>query len=51
MQVTDFHDIAEDQCKLSCFLICVAEKPKFPEEKTVKGPAQLMKAFARRWPD
>jgi hypothetical protein len=35
VQVTDFHDIVEDQCELSYFLICVARKPKFPEEKNL----------------
>jgi hypothetical protein len=51
VQVTDFHDIAEDQRKLSCFLICVAKKPKFPEEKICEGTAQLVRSFARMWPE
>jgi hypothetical protein len=51
VQVTDFHDIAEDQRKLLTFLICRAKKPKFPEEKICEGTTQLERAFARMWPE
>jgi hypothetical protein len=51
IKVTDFHDIAEGQCCLFLRVDCVAEKPKFPEEKNRAGTTQLVKAFARMWPE
>jgi len=40
-------DVAENQCKLSYFLICVAKKPKFPEEKNCEEYCSISEIFCK----
>jgi hypothetical protein len=40
-------DVAENQCKLSYFLICVVKKPKFPEEKNCEEYCSVSEIFCK----
>jgi len=52
VQVTDFHDIAEGQCQpvLSC-LIAWPKNQSSRKRKPMQGTAQLVRSFARMWPE
>ena len=46
-QATDFHDIAEDQCKLSLALDLRGQKTKFPEEENCEEYCSVSEIFCK----